>query len=110
MGLSPRQYLHFGDLQIFFWGVGIAERDEPKHKLPNVGEAVAQRDFQIGKTKLTCFEYRPSWNRPLRADAEPLALIECAGSDRLRATFYGESIHIPAFYGMLSKMTLALPR
>ncbi len=110
MGLGAQRYLHFGDLSISSWGVGIAEYDEPKRRPLDRDEvAVARRDFQIGRTKLTCFEYRPSWNRPLRADAEPLALIECAGSDRLRASFLGERVHMQAFYGMLASMTPSLP-
>jgi hypothetical protein len=110
MGLDVRRYLHFGELPLSSWGIGIAEFDEPVRRPLSRGEsAVAQRDFQIGKAKLTCFEYRPSWGRPMRGDAEPVVLIECAGSDRLGATFIGEKIHVLAFYGMLASMTPALP-
>ena len=70
---------------------------------------MARRDFQIGKATLTCLEYHPSWDRPMRANAEPLVLIECEGSDRLSANFLGEGIHSPAFYRMLASMTPALP-
>ena len=45
----------------------------------------------------------------MRANAEPLVLIECEGSDRLSANFLGEGIHSPAFYRMLASMTPALP-
>ena len=110
MGRGVQRYFHFGDLPISSWGVGIAEYDEPKQRPSNRDEAaVARREFQIGRAKLTCLEYRSPWSRPMRADAEPLVLIECAGSDRLRATFIGERIHTLAFYGMLASMTPALP-
>jgi hypothetical protein len=110
MGRGAQRYLHFGDPSISGWGVGIAEYDEPKRRSLSRDEAaVARRDFQIGRAKLTCLEYRPSWGRPMRTDAEPLVLIECTGSDRLHASFTGERIHAPAFYGMLASMTPALP-
>lgn len=109
MALGFKRYLHPGDLPTSSWGVEIAELDEPKHWSLTRGPALARRDFPIGKATLTCLEYRPSWSRPTRADAEPLALIECAGSERLHASFLGERIHVPAFYGMLAGMTPGLP-
>ena len=110
MGLAMKRYFHFGDLPISDWGVGTTEFDQPNPRPLSRDEvAVGQRDFQIGKARLTCFEYRPSWGPSMRGDAEPLALIECAGTDRLRATCLGERSHVQIFYGMLAGMTPALP-
>ncbi len=109
MGLGVKRYLHFGDLPVSSWGVGFTELDEPELRPSNRDDAVARRDFQIGRAKLTCFEYRLSRSRPMRAGAEPLALIYCSGSDRLSAKFIGDRIQASAFYGMLAKMTPGLP-
>jgi len=109
IGLGVKQYLNFGDPPISNWGVGVAGSDEARRKLSHRGEPTARRDFQVGKAKLTCFEYRPLWGRPMRVDDGPLVLIECSSPDRLQATFVGEKIHVAAFYGMLASMTPGLP-
>jgi hypothetical protein len=112
MGLDVRRYLHFGDLPLSSWDVGIAEFGtvQEARVQSNSGERITQHDFQVGKGTLICFESNCARARWLHSSTEPLADVECSGPNRLRARFIGERVHLPSFYEMLSKMTLALPR
>ena len=90
----------------FGWGVTRSVvPDERTYLKSNPG--ATRHAFQIGKATLVCFESHPSVWRTVK---ESLVLIECEGSDRLRASFTGEEMHVKAFYEMLSSITPALPK
>jgi hypothetical protein len=109
MGVDPKHYLHFGDPPLSSWSVGTFDEGyEPSPS--NRNESAVRRDFQVGKTKLSCFEHDLPERRRMRTDPVPLANIECSGSNRLRPDFLGEKSDVPTFYHMIASITPALPR
>ncbi|HTD23322.1 MAG TPA: hypothetical protein VK738_11750 [Terriglobales bacterium] len=111
MGFSVTRYLHWWDVPLSSWSVGTQPyayfgASAPEHWLPKIENVIAQRDFLIGNTPLTCVDYWPSYltERGKPRDAS-IAYINCYSPARLYASFTGERFQVPVFYKMLEGIT-----
>lgn len=111
MAFSVTRYLHWWDVPLSSWSVGTQPyaylgASAPEHWVPKIENVIAQRDFLIGNTPLTCVDYWPSYltERGKPQDSS-IAYIECSSPNRLYASFVGERFHVPVFYKMLEGIT-----
>jgi hypothetical protein len=63
---------------------------------------IDRREFRVGGETVACQKFRP----PSHVDNSSLTYIECSGTGRLRAHIRGPGGPIPAFFEMLSGVSL----
>ncbi len=74
---------------------------------PKDDDVIARRVFAIGGESITCLDYRSSsLVRPVHVETS-IAYVECSGTGRLRASFFGERNQVARFYRMLEGITPA---
>jgi len=104
IGLGVRPYLH-RDLPLSYWHVETEPYSQFKERgdtqwVPEEDRVKARR---AETPDLTCIEYCPWFVSAAGCkNYTPTISIECSGPTRLRATFGGERIQVPAFHKMLN--------
>ncbi|MBZ5525353.1 MAG: hypothetical protein LAP21_24260 [Acidobacteriia bacterium] len=103
-GVKP--YLHYYSAPFFAWSVSTGPYTSWKQPESRYGqmkdEITGRHVIAINNESLTCLEYTPAGQD---RDHEPLVLIRCNGSSRLRSGMLGPGRYAPAFYRMLQGIT-----
>lgn len=97
LGFEIGRYVRWWYIPIAGWNVGTTEHAlSSGYQAPDPTDADARREILIGNEDLTCLEHSSSYF---------YVHIECSGSKRLFAEFYGDRLGVPEFYKMLESIT-----
>ena len=94
-------------LRLSSWGFHVAVSKDPSKtaiwRPPEHEQITGQRQFQVGRESVECFEYTPAYMRERKdLDYSSIIYVNCDGLGRFSASFGGEKTDLPAFYEMLA--------
>jgi hypothetical protein len=99
---APASFFRDAQVSMSSWEIGsVAYGKRVRQRPPADFHILSQRQFSTGKETLTCYDYRLFRNEQRFGSDDPTVHIDCYGTGRLYASFFGERTQVDEFYHML---------